>query len=154
MHAGSTVLINAPIEKVWQVMLDVQNYPAWNPFVVRVDASGDVSIPGATMHLYVVWNTGGKQSSGERIEIAEAPTVGADGIKRACWGYRFTGVLAATGAVKAIRYQWLEETASGETLYRTREEFSGWLSRFIPLGKVQDGFERQGKALAMYCEQA
>lgn len=152
MHAQSSVLINAPIEKVWQVMLDVKNYPLWNPFVVRVESADDVSLPGATMRLFVVWNTGGKQSSGEQIEVAEAPAIGNDGIKRACWAYRFTGLLASIGAVKAVRYQWLEETPSGQTFYSTREEFSGWLCRFIPLAKVQDGFERQAKALAAYCE--
>ncbi len=151
MQAESSITIDAPIERVWEVMLDVKNYPAWNPFVVRVETSGDVSVPSAAMRLFVEWNNGGRQSSDELIEIADSPSRGKDGIKRACWAYRFTGFLAATGAVKAIRYQWLEERGNGQTLYRTREEFTGWLCRFIPLAKVQDGFKRQAAALADHC---
>ena len=33
------VIINAPLEKVWQALIDVENYPRWNPFTTRSAAS-------------------------------------------------------------------------------------------------------------------
>ncbi|KAK7043220.1 hypothetical protein VNI00_008574 [Paramarasmius palmivorus] len=31
-NASASILINAPIEKVWQILLDFPAYPEWNPF--------------------------------------------------------------------------------------------------------------------------
>lgn len=150
--AETLITINAPIEKVWQVMLNVNDYPAWNPFVVKVETQADVSRPGTAMKLFVKWNDGGSATSGEVIEEAVAPVPDGFGIKRAQWSYRFTGPLDKLGLVHAIRFQWLEQRAEGVTMYHTREEFTGLLRAFIPLAKVQNGFERQAKALAKYVE--
>ena len=32
--------INAPVEKVWAVLTDFNNYPKWNPFIISID--GDI----------------------------------------------------------------------------------------------------------------
>lgn len=38
----ATAVINAPIEKVWQVLTNVQDYPNWEPNVTKVE--GDVAL--------------------------------------------------------------------------------------------------------------
>jgi|ERR1043165_1248656 hypothetical protein len=150
--AETSITINASIEKVWQIMLDTAKYPAWNSFVVKAEAAGDPSKPGNKMKLFVKWQKGGGASSNEVIADTQAPTLESDGKKRAFWSYRFVGPLATTGMVQAVRYQWLEETVPGVTLYRTREEFKGLLKLFIPLANVQQGFERQAADLKRHCE--
>jgi hypothetical protein len=151
--AETQIMIKAPIDKVWQAMLNTDDYPRWNPFVVLVERKGDVSKPGSRMKLFVRWLNGKQETSDEEIEEVQAPAVKNGSSKQAHWSYRFKGKLDALGLVHALRYQWLEEQAGGTTLYRTREEFSGLLKVFIPLAKVQDGFERQAKALRDYLEQ-
>lgn len=144
--------INAPIERVWQVMTDTRNYAAWNPFVVSIHTDGDATQPGTAMKFTVQWKNGSKASSNEQVTEAMPPYADTDGIKHAHWAYVFTGPLDKLGMVHAIRHQWLTQNADGTTTYKTQEVFTGWLISFLPLAKVQDGFERQAKALADYTE--
>ena len=146
--AETSIIINAPIEKVWEVMLDTNAYSRWNPFVIKVKAQGDVKQVGTQMKLFVKWANGKQESSDEVITEVKPPYDDGTGTKRAYWAYRFAGKLTYPGLVRAIRYQWLEQLDNGITFYRTREEFTGLLKNFIPLAKVQEGFERQAKALA------
>lgn len=133
-------------------MLDAANYPKWNPFVVNVKAKGHLAVPGNKMTLFVKWNDGKQDSSDEVITDTRAPYTDTDGIKKAYWSYRFDGRLNALGLVRAIRYQWLQQNPDGTTTYRTREEFNGLLKQFVPLAKVQNGFERQAAALKAEAE--
>ncbi len=132
-------------------MLNAADYPKWNPFVFKVETQEDLSKPGSRMKLYVKWLDGKHATSNEIIDEVSAPLADANGVKRAHWSYRFTGPLHSLGLVHAIRFQWLEQQPGGLTTYRTREEFTGLLRGFIPLAKVQEGFERHAKALAAHC---
>lgn len=151
--AETDILIHAPIEKVWQVVTDVNNYPEWNPFVVRAETNGSTVARKTNMKFYIVWGNGHTENSNEVVADAKAPHKDAEGVLRAHWSYRFNGWLHYFGLVRAIRYQWLHETEPGKTVYRTREEFKGLLKNFVPLALVQDGFERQAKALKNFTEQ-
>mgnify|MGYP001810424081 CR=1 FL=1 len=150
--AETQLTINAPLEKVWQLMLHTDAYGEWNPFVYRADRMGDVSQPGTTMKLYVRWQNGGTATSGEVITEVQEPVTDASGTICAHWAYRYTDILAKLGLVKATRYQWLTQHPGQPTLYRTREEFTGLLKHFIPLKAVQNGFERQAAALKSRAE--
>ena len=150
--AETRISINAPLEKVWHVMLHTDAYSAWNPFVYRADRTGDVSQPGTTMKLYVRWKNGGTATSGEIVTDVQAPVTDTNGNTQAHWAYRYTDILAILGLVKATRYQWLTQQPGGPTTYHTREDFTGLLKHFIPLKAVQDGFERQAKALKVRVE--
>ena len=50
---ADNVLINAPLEKVWHALIDVENYPRWNPFTTRVETTFVVGEPAI---LYVTMN--------------------------------------------------------------------------------------------------
>ncbi len=146
-EAEAKITIQAPIERVWQVLLDTNNYKKWNPFVVNAEAEGDVTVAGTKMKLYVKWRNGKGASSNEIITDTKPPYIDDAGIKRAHWSYRFTGWLHTLGLVHAVRYHYLEELKDGSTAYRTHELFTGLLKNFIPLADVQNGFERQTEAL-------
>ena len=52
--------INASAEKVWKIMTDFENFPSWNPFVIRAEGELkegkkikiDVQIPDAKMQKF------------------------------------------------------------------------------------------------------
>lgn len=144
----SEVTIDAPIEHVWSILIDTTAYPEWNPFVIRVETSGDPREIGTRMRFVVRWSTGGLARSVEDVEACEPPANG-----RALWRYGFRGALASLGLVRGSRTQTLE-SVGGRTVYRSVEPFSGALVRFVPLPAVRDGFERQARALRARAERA
>ena len=36
----TSITINATIERIWEILIDVKNYPKWNPFIKSI--SGDI----------------------------------------------------------------------------------------------------------------
>lgn len=151
MHARAEIEILAPVQLVWDVMIDVAAYPQWNPFVVRIEATPPI-VPGSAMRLEVRWSHGGVTISPERVMSADPPAE-RDGIVRASLVYRFDGALHAAWLVRGSRLQELESApGSAVTRYRTSETFSGALARFVPLADVQDGFERHAAALKQRAE--
>jgi hypothetical protein len=146
--AEASASIEAPIEVVWAVVLDLDAYPSWNPFVVRID--GPVGRPAAVgdeLVLHVRWASGRGVTTRERITRLDPP---ADG--RATLEYEFGGPLAALGLVRGRRLQELEGGPGERTRYRTAERLHGLLAFAAPIGRVQDGFERHAAALAARAE--
>jgi hypothetical protein len=142
-RAEATVEIAAPLEIVWRAMTDLAAYAEWNPFIVRVEAPGGPPDVGTVMRFTVRWGRGGGARSVERVTTFEPPT---EKRRAAAFAYRFTGPLDALGLVRGVRWQRLREE-SGRVRYHTEEEFTGLLTAFLPLKKVQDGFERHAEAL-------
>ena len=56
--ANASILIDAPIETVWGVVVDVGRYDEWNPFVERIDVLGDAPVVGTDLRLHVRWASG------------------------------------------------------------------------------------------------
>ncbi len=148
--AQAEALIDAPIDKVWHVIMDLKNYPDWNPFTIEVVCPRGPTV-GAPIDLHVRWADGKGLISKERISRIEPPSPG-DGLKRACYGYQFGTILSTLNLVRSNRLQLLEERSGGKTFYRTTIQMTGLLSGLTPLAKVQDGFDRQTAALKKRCE--
>ncbi|PCC68392.1 Polyketide cyclase / dehydrase and lipid transport [Nannocystis exedens] len=145
--AEASIDIDAPPARVWTVMLDLDRYHEWNPFIVAIDHAGPPAL-GSAMRLHVRWNDGTGARSGEQITALVAP----DGERPGRLAYRFTGLLPTLGLVRATRVQQVAPLPAGRTRYFTREEFTGLLTRFLPLAKVQDGFDRHARALKARAE--
>jgi hypothetical protein len=150
--AKAEIAINAPIEEVFRVMLDLSRYHEWNPFIVSVKGAPAAPKVGDAVRLRVRWSNGGGATSGERITRVEPPAQAADSSLRAAFEYVFTGPLDALGLVRATRVQTLDQQPGGPTIYRTTETFHGLLVLFVPLRYVQDGFERHARALKARAE--
>jgi hypothetical protein len=155
MHpsAEASADIAAPIALVWQIMLDLPAYGAWNPFIFRADSASSSPGPGADLTLHVRWSDGSTVSSRERIITLDPPAPG-EGALRATLAYQFLGPLHTLHLVRGTRLQTLAQTPGGPTRYHTMERFHGLLRRFVPLAKVQDGFERHAAALKAAAEAA
>ena len=135
-------VIDAPVEVVWKVMLDLDNYPRWNPFIVRVDRpNGRPAQVGDPIVLHVRFKNGQTNTSRERISRIEAPAV---------LEYGYIGWLHRIGLLHGSRIQRLEPAGTG-TLYHTEELLRGPLRSVVFKG-VRDGFRRHAAALKEYAE--
>jgi hypothetical protein len=114
----TSLLIRADIRTVWERLVDFERYHEWNPFIVGVRR--DWADP-ALMKFDLVWGTGGRGTSRERMVSLAAPENG-----RAALVYDYAAFLSACGLVKASRTQSLRAVGD-HTEYHTREDFSGLL---------------------------
>jgi hypothetical protein len=146
------VEIDAPLDRVWAVMLDTASYAEWNPFVVAAECPDPPHV-GDPILLHVRWADGKGTTSPERISVVDPPH-DVDGVRRATLAYVYEGLPARLGLVRGIRYQRLSRTeGAGPTTYETVEEFSGPLVRLAGLQRVEDGFRRHAEALKTRCEE-
>ena len=146
------VSIDAPIDVVWDVMLDTEAYGEWNPFVERLE-SPQPPTEGDPIVLHVRWANGRSARSPERIVAIQPPRRDSDGVATACLSYVYEGLPSKLGLVKGVRHQRLRQEPGGQTSYDTVEEFSGPLVRFAGPGRVAEGFARHAAALKRRAEE-
>jgi hypothetical protein len=137
--------IDAPIERVWDVLVSLERYPEWNPFVVKVDGAARAGLQ-QHLTLHVVFSGGLRVRSGEFVTRVDPP----GDVATLAW--RFTGLLPTLGLVRAERVQTLSRGPGGRTRYESVEAFDGLLRHFVPVGRVVDGFERMAQALKARAE--
>lgn len=145
-HPRASVEIDAPLDLVWQVMLDTEAYGEWNPFVVRVETPQPPAV-GNPILLHVRWANGRGTRSPEVITAIDPPHTDSDGTTTACLSYVYAGLPSRLGLVRGTRHQRLTQLADGPTRYDTVEEFSGPLVPLAGPGRVTEGFCRHAEAL-------
>ena len=150
MNPRASVDIDAPIDRVWAVMLDTGAYAEWNPFVVRAECATLPQV-GVPIKLHVRWKNGRGTTSPERISQVDPP-YDDDGVRRATLGYVYEGLPAKLGLVRGTRHQRLSQAPGGPTRYETVEEFSGPLVPLAGPKRVEEGFRRHAEALKARCE--
>ena len=144
--AQAAAVIEAPIALVWEVMLDIERYPEWNPFVVRIEARRHRPVEvGDPVLLHVRWHTGGHTTSSERVTRIEGPDQ-HDG-RRALLEYQYRGAFYGPGLVRGRRQQELTRIDEAVTSYATVEHLRGALAWAAPMGRIRDGFARHAAAL-------
>jgi hypothetical protein len=144
------VSIDAPLEVVWEVMLDTGSYGEWNPFVYRVECPSPASV-GDPITLHVRWANGKSTTSPERITDIEPPHDAAGGTT-ALLAYEFVGWPDRLGLVHSVRYQRLTQSPGGPTVYDTHQDLTGPLVRFAGPARIVDGFERHAQGLKKRAE--
>ena len=143
--------IDAPIQKVWEHMTDLDGYHNWNPFVVRATSSSDGTTVGAVLDLTVRWHDGGESRSTEEVLVATAPGAG-DGVQEAAWIYSYRSWMCTIGMVRSVRSQRLTQTNGGSTTYVSEIELSGWGVGGVPFAKIERGIQAQADALKAVAE--
>src|SRR5690242_13109610 len=120
---GARAEIDAPLETVWAVMLDMTSYGEWNPFCFRADCPSPPK-PGDPIRLHVRWANGRTTTSPERISQVVEP-YDDSGTTRALLAYDYEGLPARLGLVRGTRLQNLSQVPGGRCTYDTVELFSG-----------------------------
>jgi hypothetical protein len=113
---GAQIEIEAPIERVWQIVSDLAAYPEWNPFTPRVESSLRLGDP-VTLHVRMKPNR--ELVRVERITAVEPK-------ERLCWSMQ----LLAPFVLASERCQTVTALAEGRTRYSTENRFRGFL---VPL---------------------
>lgn len=151
VRPSASVEIEAPLEVVWQVMLDTAAYADWNPFVESAETPSPPTA-GNPIVLHVRWANGRTTRSPERITAIESPSAAADGTTTALLSYQYEGWPARLRLLSATRHQRLTQRPGTPTTYDTVEEFSGPLVRLAGPTRVADGFRRHAEALKARAE--
>lgn len=138
--ASDPVEIEAPAERVWDILVDFERYGEWNPFTTRVDASLEIGAP-VMLHVRLGWL---QRKQPERIETVQPPHLLAWGVTM---GARFLLV--------ARREQRLEPLGAGRCRYFTMDETRGLLTPLVALlfGRIiRQGFNDMAAALKSRAE--
>jgi hypothetical protein len=151
-HPAAAAVVNAPLELVWEVMLDTAAYGQWNPFVFRAECPTPPRV-GDPIVLHVRWANGRTARSPERVSAIEPPAADSSGAVAARLSYDYEGLPARLGLVRGTRHQRLRQEPGGSTSYDTVEEFSGPLVRFAGPARVAEGFRRHAEALKQRAEE-
>ena len=134
------IVIEAPIDRVWQILNDLQAYAEWNPFTPRAESSLQLGDP---IHLHA-------RMIGERL-LHRVEWVTRNEPHALCWemkmGKRFL--------LHAERCQVLTVLDDGRTHYVTEDTFTGLLT-FLVMGlfgrAMQRGFDDCARGLKKQAE--
>lgn len=108
--------IDAPVERVWQILKDTDRYAAWNPFTPRVETTLRVGDP---IHLHVRLVGRRLIHRREFVTRNEPYTLG--------WEMK----LGARFLLHGERLQVLTALDPHRTRYVTEDCFSGWLRSLV-----------------------
>lgn len=150
LRPTASTVIDAPIDLVWQVMVDTAAYAEWNPFVERVEIDGPPAV-GSPVVLHVRWANGRTNASRERITVLDGPRDDG-GTARAELTYVFEGLPHRLGLVHSTRAQRLSQVGDGPTHYESVMDLTGPLARLAGPSRITEGFERHAAGLRQRAE--
>ena len=129
------VVIDAPAEFVWNIILDAERYGEWNPFTPRIDTD---FVPGSPIHMHVPLGALTLRLT-EYIEEIEPP-------RHVAWGKDF----GTRALLTASKTQFVTPVDGNSCSYYTTDRMAGLLAPFVRLffaGWVLRGFDDTGRAL-------
>jgi hypothetical protein len=138
---AENILINAPLEKVWHTLINVENYPRWNPFTTRVETTFVVGEPAI---LYVTMSEHHQRVQHEVITAFEPQHT-----------FAWASIMGAPFIRRANRWQIVEPIDAQHTQYETYETFAGVLVPLIMIlyrKGIQRRFDAVATALQKYVE--
>jgi hypothetical protein len=146
-HVYATrVEIAAPAEQVWAVLTDLDAYPSWNPFTVRIETSYVVGTP-ITLHVDF-----DRAASSPGVDGAK-PRRQVETLRRWAPGEELAWDMTIGPAwfFRAQRSQRVEPLGPTRSRYVSEDAFAGAFSPVVEAlygAKVQRGFDAMGAALA------
>lgn len=135
------VTIDAPPERVWEILTDLDRYEEWNPFVIA--SEGEVAVGQRLVNRL--------QPPGGRAQTFKPTVTVADEPKTFEW----LGRLGLPGIFDGRHRFDLEPTAEGGTRLVHAEYFNGLLVPFLRSmldSKTRQGFELMNEALKARAE--
>jgi hypothetical protein len=108
--AQHEIMIQAPVEAIWQILADIDRWNSWYPAVSQAKLEGALA-PGSIFR----WKSGGTAIVSTLQEVKP--------YCRISW----TGKAVGTQAI----HVWILEPNEGGVLVKTEESFEGWLVRLL-----------------------
>jgi demethylmenaquinone methyltransferase / 2-methoxy-6-polyprenyl-1,4-benzoquinol methylase len=140
---AAEVEIDAPPERVWEVLTDFAAYPDWNPFMFSVEG---VAETGAHLRIAMQRRGGGILRFGARVLLSDPP-------RELAWsGEGLKGHWP--GLVRGERRVVIDPLADNRSRLRMRTTFSGLLSPALGwLERYHEAFEEMEMTLKARVEQ-
>ncbi|MEN7547019.1 SRPBCC domain-containing protein [Rapidithrix thailandica] len=138
----TSINIQAPVETVWQILMDFKKYPEWNPFIR--------SIKGNARKGEVLENT--LVMEGTKAQVFRPQIIALKSQQE----FRWLGHLWIKGLFDGEHYFLLKSIGAGHTQLVHGENFSGFFSKPILKmikSKTQAGFEAMNNALKKQAEE-
>lgn len=132
--------INASPERVWEVLVDLDQYRKWNPFTIKVETDWQ---PGSRVVLTVQMHENRKPIS--QVEYLARLVPGHE----ITWGMNW-GIW-----LKAERTQRISPLSREQVRYETEDRIHGLLCPLVHLfygRSIQGGFEKMAVSLKKYIE--
>jgi hypothetical protein len=132
--------IDAPTERVWKILTDLESFEKWNPFIVHAEG-----VARRGQRLAVTIHPPGRRATTFR------PTVVAHEPNREL---RWLGRLWVPGIFDGEHAHEVEALPNGRTRYVQRERFHGILVPFVGgmIRDTEEGFREMGEALKARAE--
>ena len=133
--------IDAPAERIFDILTNLKSYPEWNPFTPRVEST---LRPGDPVHLFV-------RLRGERLSHRVEYVTRNERPSRLCWGT----TIGAGFLLCAERCQTLTRLDERRTRFVNEDVLRGWLAPLVmrAFGRdMQRGFESVATALKKRAE--
>lgn len=111
VKARHSIAINADIEKIWQLLTEIENWPAWNSSISRAILDGPVA-PSTTFR----WKSGPSKMT------CKIHTCSKDKV------FGWTGSFLGIGAV----HNWHLSQQRGSVVVTTEESMEGILANLLP----------------------
>ncbi|PIB37604.1 hypothetical protein BFP72_17035 [Reichenbachiella sp. 5M10] len=127
LEIETSIVISASAKEVWEVLMDFENYPMWNPFVQQISGVAEV---------------------GEKLRVQlpgmvfEPRVLCLDHMSAWSW----LGKLWIKGLFDGEHYFRLVPDSEGRTVFVHGERFGGWL---VPLLRRKLESETRGGFMAM-----
>jgi len=112
VFARKEIIIHAPVEKVWQIQTDIENWNKWQPDITSAKLEG--SLAAGTIFR---WKAKGLNIVSTLHTVKPHQQIG------------WTGISLGMFAI----HNWKFEARGATTLVVTEESLSGWLTRLMKL---------------------
>lgn len=129
----TVVEIDAPPEKVYSVLADLESYPNWNPYHKKVEGKFE---EGADLKIFVT------RPDGKEVEVPPH-MLKISKNKEITWGGGIKGVFYGEHSFK------MSGTSDGRTILKHNEDFSGFAIIFadLPPDVIAEGYHQMNMAL-------
>ena len=112
VFARKEIIIHAPVEKVWQIQTDIENWNKWQPVITSAKLEG--ALAAGTIFR---WKAKGLNIVSTLHTVIPLQQIG------------WTGISLGMFAI----HNWMFEARGEATLVTTEESLSGWLTRLMAL---------------------
>jgi hypothetical protein len=132
------ILINTDITKVWDILMNFDNYPKWNPFITSI--SGEPKL-GSRLTVSIKPPGGKGMTFKPRVLAFETNKE-----------LRWLGHLLFTGFFDGEHKFELIDNGNGTTTFKQSEKFKGIFVGLLNLENTQKGFEAMNEKLKEMAE--
>jgi hypothetical protein len=132
------ILINTDITKVWDVLMNFDNYPKWNPFITSISSEPKL---GSRLTVSIKPPGGKGMTFKPRVLAFETNKE-----------LRWLGHLLFTGFFDGEHKFELIDNGNGTTTFKQSEKFKGIFVGLLNLENTQKGFEAMNEKLKEMAE--